>query len=315
MRRASAATRPDGAGRDQREPLPQRGLPDERTPRPRAPTDDDAHEQRRVAEPYRARAACTPAPEGGRVDAADLVGMRVDRARGRASPASPAPRSPAPAGRCSRPTRRPRCGRDRPRSPPDLLAMQLAEPPRSEPLSGYTIRAASSDRARRRSCVERFPDDGRRAPRPGVSRSRRPRARTQGHALVTLDGRYAHRRAHRVRRHGRGLPRPRHRARPRGRDQGAAPLARRRPGVRRSLPHARRARRQALSHPNIVAVFDWGSVDGIYYMVMEYVHGQSRARTAEPRGRACARAGSRRRAPDACSRSSTRTARASCTAT
>jgi serine/threonine-protein kinase len=30
-----------------------------------------------------------------------------------------------------------------------------------------------------------------------------------------------------------------------------------------------------LSHPNIVAVFDWGSVDGIYYMVMEYVRGQS----------------------------------------
>ena len=30
-----------------------------------------------------------------------------------------------------------------------------------------------------------------------------------------------------------------------------------------------------LSHPNIVAVFDWGSVDGIYYMVMEFVRGQS----------------------------------------
>ncbi len=30
-----------------------------------------------------------------------------------------------------------------------------------------------------------------------------------------------------------------------------------------------------LSHTNIVAVFDWGSVDGIYYMVMEYVRGQS----------------------------------------
>ena len=30
-----------------------------------------------------------------------------------------------------------------------------------------------------------------------------------------------------------------------------------------------------LSHPNIVAVHDWGAVDGIYYMVMEYVAGRS----------------------------------------
>ncbi|HEX9122258.1 MAG TPA: protein kinase, partial [Actinomycetota bacterium] len=30
-----------------------------------------------------------------------------------------------------------------------------------------------------------------------------------------------------------------------------------------------------LSHPNIVAVHDWGAVDGIYYMVMELVRGQS----------------------------------------
>ena len=30
-----------------------------------------------------------------------------------------------------------------------------------------------------------------------------------------------------------------------------------------------------LSHPNIVAVHDWGAVDGIYYMVMEFVRGVS----------------------------------------
>jgi eukaryotic-like serine/threonine-protein kinase len=30
-----------------------------------------------------------------------------------------------------------------------------------------------------------------------------------------------------------------------------------------------------LSHPNIVAVHDWGAVDGIYYMVMEHVAGRS----------------------------------------
>jgi serine/threonine-protein kinase len=31
----------------------------------------------------------------------------------------------------------------------------------------------------------------------------------------------------------------------------------------------------SLNHPNIVAVHDWGAVDGIYFMVMEYVRGQS----------------------------------------
>lgn len=30
-----------------------------------------------------------------------------------------------------------------------------------------------------------------------------------------------------------------------------------------------------LNHPNIVAVYDWGAVDGIYFMVMEFVRGKS----------------------------------------
>ncbi|HHX73991.1 MAG TPA: serine/threonine protein kinase, partial [Firmicutes bacterium] len=42
----------------------------------------------------------------------------------------------------------------------------------------------------------------------------------------------------------------------------------------------RRFRREAqaaagLSHPNIVSIYDVGMEDGIHYIVMEYVHGQS----------------------------------------
>jgi eukaryotic-like serine/threonine-protein kinase len=40
-----------------------------------------------------------------------------------------------------------------------------------------------------------------------------------------------------------------------------------------------------LSHANIVAVFDWGSVDGIYYMVMEHVRGQSMRAVLNHEGR------------------------------
>jgi eukaryotic-like serine/threonine-protein kinase len=40
-----------------------------------------------------------------------------------------------------------------------------------------------------------------------------------------------------------------------------------------------------LAHPNIVAVYDWGAVDGIYYMVMEYVRGPSVRHLLNERGR------------------------------
>ncbi len=39
-----------------------------------------------------------------------------------------------------------------------------------------------------------------------------------------------------------------------------------------------------LSHPNIVAVHDWGAVDGIYFMVMEYVRGMSVREILNERG-------------------------------
>ena len=40
-----------------------------------------------------------------------------------------------------------------------------------------------------------------------------------------------------------------------------------------------------LAHPNIVAIYDWGAVDGIYYMVMEYVRGPSVRHLLNERGR------------------------------
>ena len=55
----------------------------------------------------------------------------------------------------------------------------------------------------------------------------------------------------------------------------------------------------SLSHPNIVGVYDWGAVDGIYFMVMEFVRGTSRARAAERARPPGAGAGRRGRSTDA----------------
>ena len=46
------------------------------------------------------------------------------------------------------------------------------------------------------------------------------------------------------------------------------------PGFVDRFRHEARAA-AGLSHPNIVGVHDWGAVDGVYFMVMEFVRGQS----------------------------------------
>ena len=47
--------------------------------------------------------------------------------------------------------------------------------------------------------------------------------------------------------------------------------------VHRFQKEARSAAR--LNHPNIVQIYDFGSVDGTYYLAMEYVDGPSLGRT------------------------------------
>ncbi|HWO69585.1 MAG TPA: Stk1 family PASTA domain-containing Ser/Thr kinase [Actinomycetota bacterium] len=41
----------------------------------------------------------------------------------------------------------------------------------------------------------------------------------------------------------------------------------------------------SLNHPNIVAVYDWGAVDGVYFMVMEHVRGPSLREVLDAAGR------------------------------
>ena len=112
---------------------------------------------------------------------------------------------------------------------------------------------------------------------PATSKStlpERPSGRAEAFDLVTLDGRYHV--VDRIAAGGMGEVFRAHDAvlarevavkvlhRPLASDQGFVDRFRR---------EARAA--AALSHPNIVAVHDWGAVDGIYYMVMEFVRGQS----------------------------------------
>ncbi len=124
----------------------------------------------------------------------------------------------------------------------------------------------------------------RRASRPGVSRSRPLPSAREGHALVTLDGRYAI--VERIASGGMGEV---FRARDTvlAREVAIKVLHRSLAGDQAFVDRFRTEARAAagLSHANIVAVFDWGSVDGIYYMVMEHVRGQSMRAVLNHEGR------------------------------
>ena len=96
----------------------------------------------------------------------------------------------------------------------------------------------------------------------------------RGHALVTLDGRY-----HVLEKIAAGGMGEVYRAHDAvlAREVAVKVLHRSLASDAGFVDRFRREARAAatLNHPNIVAVYDWGAVDGIYYMVMEFVHGRS----------------------------------------
>ncbi len=95
-----------------------------------------------------------------------------------------------------------------------------------------------------------------------------------GHGLVTLDGRYHI--VERVAAGGMGEVFRAHDA-VLAREVAIKVLHRSLAGDQGFVDRFRHEARAAasLSHPNIVAVYDWGAVDGIYYMVMEFVRGRA----------------------------------------
>jgi serine/threonine-protein kinase len=99
-------------------------------------------------------------------------------------------------------------------------------------------------------------------------------ANGQGHVLVTLDGRYHV--LERIAAGGMGEVFRAHDA-VLAREVAVKVLHRSLSSDPGFVERFRREARAAatLNHPNIVAVYDWGAVDGIYYMVMEYVRGRS----------------------------------------
>ena len=105
-----------------------------------------------------------------------------------------------------------------------------------------------------------------------------------GHAFVTLDGRY-----HMVERIAAGGMGEVFRAHDAvlAREVAIKVLHRSLAGDPAFVDRFRREARAAagLAHPNIVAVYDWGAVDGVYYMVMEFVRGPSVRHLLNEQGR------------------------------
>src|SRR5436190_7001252 len=108
-------------------------------------------------------------------------------------------------------------------------------------------------------------------------------ANGQGQTLVTLDGRYHI--TGRIAVGGMGEVYLAHDA-VLAREVAIKVLHRSLSGDQGFVDRFRREARAAatLNHPNVVTVYDWGAVDGIYYMVMEYVHGRSVREILNARG-------------------------------
>ena len=115
------------------------------------------------------------------------------------------------------------------------------------------------------------------------SMTQRARSDAPGDALVTLDGRY--RITERIASGGMGEVYLGHDA-VLDREVAIKVLHRSLAADPGFVDRFRREARAAatLNHPNIVTVFDWGAVDGVYYMVMEYVHGRSVREILNARG-------------------------------
>ncbi|HUF59154.1 MAG TPA: Stk1 family PASTA domain-containing Ser/Thr kinase [Actinomycetota bacterium] len=157
-------------------------------------------------------------------------------------------------------------------SPPDGVspASTVGSP------SGVTMRRTRSDLP-----LERFPRE-----ESTIARSITQPAPSHGggQAFVTLDGRY-----HMVERIAAGGMGEVFRAHDAvlAREVAIKVLHRSLAGDPAFVDRFRREARAAagLAHPNIVNVYDWGAVDGVYYMVMEYVRGPSVRHLLNEQGR------------------------------